>query len=229
MPPAPFGERRVVAVAIALLGATLSCASAREVALDTAYVLNPFAGTEVTVQEVSVLGPYLLVDVTGRREQLRLLAPNSPACASLLEPEARVRYQKSGVFGRLMRDGEQCDAAGVASLEEWRNRQPRRRTGTQVVPRATARFSLLSEDERYLLVRGRFPLASRVQIPSGFDLVAMLPANPVCREAVSRGQGSMEFRPAGRRPFRLIMSGESCEIEGFAMPVETTGGPATSS
>jgi hypothetical protein len=119
----------------------------------------------------------------------------------------------------LQRDGEQCDAAGVASLEAWRNRQPRRRTGAQVVPRATARFSLVSEDERHILVRGRFPLASRVQIPAGFDLVAMLPANDVCRQAVSRGQGSMEFRPAGSEPFRILVGGQSCRIEGFATPV----------
>jgi hypothetical protein len=29
----------------------------------------------------------------------------------------------------------------------------------------------------------------------------------------------MEFRPAGREPFRLIVSGQSCVIEGFATPV----------
>jgi len=200
--------------------AILGCANAREVALDTAYVLNPFGGADATVQSVSVLEPYLLFEIAGRRENLRLLAPATPACAVVLQPEARVRFQKSGVFGRLQTKDGSCDAAGVASLEAWRNRQPRRRTGNQVVPRATARFTLLSEDERHILVRGRFPLASQVQIPAGFDLVAMLPANAACREAVSRGQVSMEFRPAGREPFRLIVSGESCVIEGFATPVE---------
>ena len=57
------------------------------------------------------------------------------------EAEARVRYQKSGVFGRVQTKNASCDVAGVASLEAWRNRQPRTRTRGQVVPRATARFS----------------------------------------------------------------------------------------
>lgn len=210
-----------------LAAASIACASARDVALDAAYVLNPFGGTEVSVQAVSVLGPYLLFEIAGRRENLRLLAPATPDCAAVLQPEAKVRYQKSGVFGRLKSKTGSCDAAGVASLEAWRSRQPRRRNPNQAVPRATARFSLVTEDERHILVRGRFPLASHVQIPAGFDLVALLPANDACREAVSRGELSMEFRPAGREPFRLIVSGQSCVIEGFATPVEPPSRAAT--
>ena len=215
------GLRRcaVAAPLVILLGVAFGCASAREMASDAAYVLNPFASTDVAVHGIERLGPYLLVEVYGRREQIRLLAPASPVCAGMLEPEAQLRYQKGGHFGRLQRDGETCDPVGVASLEAWRNRHSRRRTGTQVVPRATARFTLVDETERYLLVRGRFPLASRVGIPAGFDLVALLPANEVCREAVELGQTSIEFRPAGRMPFRLLVSGRSCVIEGFAQPI----------
>jgi len=211
--------RAQAALAASAIAAIFACAQARDIGGDVAHVLNPFSGTEVTVQSVAVLGPYLLFEIGSRRENLRLIAPASPACGALLRPEARVRYQKSGVFGRVQDDEGHCDVAGVASLEAWRNRQPRGRTANQVVPRATARFTFLAEDERNILVRGRFPLASRVQIPAGFDLVAMLPANDVCREAVSRGELSMEFRPAGREPFRLIVSGQSCVIEGFATPL----------
>jgi hypothetical protein len=211
--------RARAALAAAGAAATFACAQARDIGGDVAHVLNPFSGTEVSVQSVSVLEPYLLFEIASRRENLRLLAPATPACAALLRPEARVRYQKSGVFGRVQDGESHCDVAGVASLEAWRNRQPRTRTANQVVPRATARFTHLGGDERHILVRGRFPLASRVQIPAGFDLVAMLPANDACREAVARGELSMEFRPAGREPFRLIVSGQSCVIEGFATPV----------
>lgn len=212
--------RARAALAAAALAATFACAEARDIGGDVAHTLNPFSGTEVTVQSVSVLGPYLLFEIASRRENLRLLAPATPECAALLQPEARVRYQKSGVFGQIQSDAGSCDVAGVAALEAWRSRQPRTGGPNQVVPRATARFTLLSQDERHILVRGRFPLASRVRIPAGFDLVAMLPANDVCREAVARGELSMEFRPAGRDPFRLIVSGQSCVIQGFATPVE---------
>lgn len=200
-------------VAFALQG----CASARDAASSAAYTLNPFGATDLSVQSTSVQGPFLLTEVSGRKEQLRLLAPITPACTAVLQPEARVRYRKSGVFGRLTRDDETCDPVGVASLQEWRDRQPRRRSA-QLVPRATARFSPLAETPTHLLVRGRFPRAARVNIPAGFDLVALLPANDVCRGVVARGQASLEFRPAGRDPFRLLSGSDTCIVEGFATP-----------
>jgi len=209
------------AVAIALVAAMFGCASARDAVGDAAYVLNPWGSADVTVRTVAPLGPYLLFDIEGRREQLRLVAADSPVCRQVLQSEARLRYQKSGVFGRLHRaDGEFCDAIGVVSLQAWRDRQPRRRTGRSIIPRGTARFALTGEAENRLLTRGRFPLASQVHIPAGFDLVAILPANPPCRTIAARGQGSIEFRVAGPDPFRLLVGSDACVIEGFAMPVE---------
>jgi hypothetical protein len=208
-----FFAGTALCLALALHG----CAGARDAASSAAYTLNPFGATDLSVHAVSVQGPYLLAEVGGRKEQLRLLAPITPACTAVLQPEARVRYRKSGVFGSLTRGDEICDAVGVASLQAWRDRQPRRRSA-QLVPRATARFAPIAETATHLLVRGRFPLASRVNIPAGFDLVALLPATDVCRSVVARGQGSIEFRPAGRDPFRLLAGSESCVVEGFATP-----------
>jgi hypothetical protein len=224
MRPPPLRVRRpsraLAAFLAACLGAALGCAGARDAASRAGYTLNPFGSTDVAVNAVSALGPYLLVEVVGRKERLRLLVPASPACAEMLQPEAQLRYQKEGLFGRLQRDGESCDPDGVASLVAWRSRQPRHRAGTQVIPRATARFALVHETERHLLVRGRFPLASRIGIPAGFDLVALLPANAVCRAAAARGEASLEFRPAGNDVFRLLAGGEACVIEGFARPID---------
>jgi hypothetical protein len=209
------------AVAIVLVAAMFGCASTRDAVGDAVYVLNPWGSADVTVRSVAPFGPYLLFDVDGRREQLRLLAADSPVCRQVLQPEARLRYQKSGVFGRLHRaDGEFCDALGVLSLQAWRDRQPRRRTGRSIIPRATARFTLTGEAENRLLTRGRFPLASQVHIPAGFDLVAILPANPTCRTLASRGQATMEFRVSGPDPFRLLLGSDACVIEGFAMPAD---------
>ena len=68
---------------------------------------------------------------------------------------------------------------GVASLAAWRDRLPRR-VGPPV-PRALANYSLLQEDPELIFLRGRFPLASRVNIPGGYDIVAVLPNTGVVR------------------------------------------------
>jgi hypothetical protein len=153
------------------------------------------------------------------------LAPASGTCARVLQPEARLRYAKSGSFGRFHRDDEICDPVGVASLEQWRDRQPRAR-GQSIVPRSTARYAVLARDERWIFVRGRFALASKVGIPAGYDLVAMLPDDETCRAAAEKGEASLEFRYAGREPYRLLVGDRACGVAGFAMPPVTPAAPA---
>ncbi|RIL03088.1 MAG: hypothetical protein DCC71_15490 [Proteobacteria bacterium] len=210
--------QRLLASAFVVAAALPGCETARDAASSAAYELNPFGATDLSVQALSLHGPYLLAVVAGRDERMRLLAPVSDVCVRVLQPEARVRYAKSGAFGRIGRDGEACDAAGVASLEQWRDRQPRQRIES-VVPRATARWEPLFRDERWIFVRGRFPLASKIGIAAGYDLVAMLPADAACSAAAERREATLEFRQAGRTPYRLLVGERSCPVEGFALPV----------
>jgi hypothetical protein len=211
----PIGAgRRYVALLAAL---ALGCETAEAVG----FALNPFGSTEVTVVGLEQHGPYLFADVSGRKLAQRFAAPASEACVRVLAPEKSVRYAKSGNFGRFSREDEGCDAVGTLSLTEWRDGQPRpRRTGGSVVPRTTARFSVAHRDAQYILLRGRFALAARVGVPAAFDIVAVLPEDAPCREAASRREASLEFRQAGRDPFRLLVGGQSCVVTGFAMPVE---------
>jgi hypothetical protein len=216
---------RSVRAALAAAGLALAaCQTTRDVASDAAYELNPFASTDLIVRSIDVRGPYLAAEVAGRQEQLVFLAPATGVCAQVLEPEAGLRYAKHGVFGRFTRDGQVCDPTGVASLEAWRDRQPRPRTQS-IVPRATARFAAFAEEPRWILVRGRFPLASKIGIPAGYDLVAMLPNDDVCRSIAARGEASLEFRLAGRDPYRLLAGDRACVVAGFAMPPATPATP----
>jgi hypothetical protein len=136
----------------------------------------------------------------------------------LLAPEAKVQYERLGNFGRFERDGESCEAVGTLALGA---RREQRRVRDSAVPRSTARYTVVHRDAQYILLRGRFALASRVGIPSAFDIVAVLPVDPACNDVAGRSEATLEFRPAGSgEPFRLIASGRSCVVAGFAMPVE---------
>jgi hypothetical protein len=208
--------RRALFAALACAAFT-GCETAQRVGGDVAYELNPFGATELGVQAVEAHGPYLVAKIAGRRDELRVIAAASSACASLLRPEARLHYAKSGVFGRVEAGDVRCELLGVASLADWRDRQPRRRGG--VVPRATARFTQIYQDDRLTMLRGRFPLASRVGIPAGYDLVALVPRDAACDAVAAKQEASLEFRPAGPDPFRMMADDAACVVTGFAIPV----------
>ena len=207
------------AALLAAGGMLLACAHAQQAGTDAARVLNPFSTTGASVNAISQLGPYLLVELRGRGANLDLFTPVSESCARVLQPEASVTYAKSGVFGRITRGDESCDPVGVASLAAWRDRTFRRRG--RPLPRAQVNFTTLYEGRQLVLLRGRFPLVSRVGIPAGFDLVAMVANDEVCRPLIQGGVASMEFRDAGNMPFSLVGQRARCEVLGFAMPPGT--------
>ena len=205
------------AIGAGALAMALGCAQAKEVGLETGRSLNPFGSREATVVARAQHGPYLLVTLSGKGANLRLVTRADEDCARVLAPEARVTYRKHGVFGRFERDGDVCDAVGIASLAAWRDRQPR--AAGRPVPRATVRFAVIHQDPQIVLVRGRFPLVGRIGIPAGYDLVALLPHEGGCERAIARGEASMEFRDAGPDPFRLVVADGTCPVLGFAEPV----------
>lgn len=219
-------RRSRTVVAAAVLPALLACAGAKRAGRAVEQELNPFASARVAVVAVAVHGPYLVADIqgaSGGRGDLTLLAPGTdPACLRILRPEAWVTYRKHGHFGRF-EDGEDvCDAVGVASLAAWRDRQPRGPLPRAVIPRATVRFREIARDDDVVLVRGRFPLVGHAGIPAGHDLVALLPTLPACARPLERGEGSLEFVPAGRVAFRIVGDGGPCPVLGFALPLPPT-------
>jgi hypothetical protein len=213
----------------AVAALAVGCRTAQDAGETAAFRLNPFGTTEVGVVAVEPRGPYLFVHVSGRQLDLRFAVPASAECERGLEVDRTVRYEKSGTFGRFVRETDSCDAVGSLSLAAWRDRQPRRRNPSgSLLPRSSARYSVVHRDADYILLRGRFALASRVGVPGAWDVVAILPETEPCRRIAERRNATLEFRPAGPNPFQLLTGGDNCSVEGFAKPVVTRSGGAAS-
>lgn len=211
--------RRATTAPVLLLLALAGCSGARDVGRYAEQRLNPFASTRVALLSVESLGPFLVAQFRNRGAVLTFYAPaTDPGCAQLLRPEASVTYRKHGNFGRFEDGDLRCDPIGVGSLAAWRDRRPRDTRRGSMVPRAQATFREMGREGDVAWVRGRFPLASRVGVPAGFDLIAFLPIAPECERALASGAASMEFVPAGRTAIRLVGPSAPCPVLGFAMP-----------
>jgi hypothetical protein len=212
----PFATRWIAVgvVAVALL---TGCETAKKTGEKMLYDANPVGTTDGVVLGVSRHGAYLLVSFGDSLQNMRFLAPATDPCLQVLAPDAHVNYAKSGVFGTFRRDDLHCDPVGVASLAAWRDRLPRR-VGPPV-PRAPVYYSLLQEDPELIFLRGRFPLVSRVNIPGGYDIVAVLPNSGPCVGLAQRTDASLEFRSSGPEPFVLLNDNALCPVLGFALPL----------
>ncbi len=141
----------------------------------------------------------------------RFLFPRSATCAEVLVPEAPISYQRRGHFGRVISsDGASCDPVGIGTLRRWRGS---RRPG-EGPPSSAARFEIIHEDAQVLLLRGRFPVASRLGVPNTFDVVAMVANDEVCAPVARSGAGSLVFWPSGSRVLQL----SACPVLAVAMP-----------
>ncbi|MDJ0787546.1 MAG: hypothetical protein QNK05_12115 [Myxococcota bacterium] len=220
----PALRRRLVSLLACVALPTLACASssfqsgAKQTAGHVVRDLNPFSSFEVEIEETMQHGPYLLTHLVGPDLDLELLFPATDACRALIGGGGSFRYAREGVFGSLREEGgESCDAVGVASLDAWRDRRSRRLRGP-AFPRDTARFETLAEDADYVLLRGRFRLAGLASIPGGRDLVALVPAEDVCRRPIERGEAALEFRDSSPVAYRLVSENGACPVIGFAQP-----------
>ncbi len=175
--------------------------------------------TDLSVVRVVPRGDYLDTTLVGHGLSLDVFTPASAVCARVLEPEGRVDYVERGIAGRLERDGESCDAVGIAGTRVRRARQPRRQSlRSSPIPRAQAHFRPTYEDDDLILLRGRFPLAFHVGWSGGGDSIAAVPNESVCRGAVEGNVASMEFRPSGRTSLSLVGRDGLCPIVGLILP-----------
>lgn len=177
----------------------------------------PGSRIAMTVARVVPRGPYLEVQLRAPGLELVSYAPADAGCRELLAEEQQVVYRSGGTGGSYERNGRQCDAAGIGSLEEWRKRRPQPRTRSPV-PSAPARFKPIYEDEDVVLARGRFPLAGLLGWVGGSDTVAVIPNTPVCQAPLRSGNATLQYFPGGENVLALAAQGGLCPVEGLLVP-----------
>ncbi len=189
--------RLVAAAVVALLA--VSCATRKD-----SYVV-----------EAAVRGPYLDATFAAPNGNWQYLFPKSEACMSILKPEAPVVYTPGGLWGSFRAPGSEavCEPAGVGSLRRRRNSWPRREG--EMAPSAHADWQIIHTDAQVHLLRGRFPLASRIGIGMSMDLVAMVANDSTCTPIAEGRSSLMTFQTSGTRVFQL----GRCPIQAFAQPV----------
>jgi hypothetical protein len=174
----------------------------------------PGAETPSVVTRVDQRGPFL--DAT--LGDWRFFFHDEPTCQAVLELGAQVSYHDSGPLGSVDSEAGACEPIGVGSLEAWRSLRGRG-MDDKPKPRAQTVSREMYRDKDVVLLRGRFPLASRARM-RGDDIVAVLDADDACVPKISSSEqtGTMEYKQSGRPPFRLFLGGESCTIVGFIKP-----------
>ena len=218
MSPGPRRVRPIGLVILALLSLALAgCASRAGQQLRQTI---PGRRTPALVTQVAMRGAYLDATLEAETFRLRFFFPPSELCAQLLRENTWVDYRSLGPWGRVQADEEFCEPVGIASLPEWRDRQPRSRSRA-VKPRGTARFEIFYTDDEVVLARGRFPLATHVGWPRWDDTVAIFPNTDACRDPLERGVAPIEFRHHGPRALELVSAQCPCPVLGFAIPTPT--------
>lgn len=160
---------------------------------------------------------YLDATIAVWDQRLRFFFPPDEDCEAVLRPEASIEWVEVGLFGRARSGEQECDAVGLLSLAEWRDRRPR--PPGRPRPRASARYVLVAQDADLALLRGRFPLTGRIGIPGGVDLVAVVPKVPLCQGPLGRTVSTITFSDMGDVPFALMSDTGLCPILGFALPL----------
>ncbi len=145
----------------------------------------------------------------------RFLFPQSEACARVVRLEAPVEYRIGGPFGKATApDGTVCEPVGIGSLRRWRARQPRREG--EMAPSSAASWKIVHKDAQAYLLRGRFPVASRLGLTNTFDVVVLV-ANDggTCSAIAESGNATLVFRTSGSRVLEL----GACEVQAIAQPL----------
>ena len=180
--------------------------------------LGSFA-TDLSVARVVQRHTYLEATLVGHGLALTVYVPASEECAFVLKHEEPVDYVERGIGGRYEREGVSCDAVGIGDPLIRRARQPRSSSQrSSLLPRSQATFSKLYEDDGVIMLRGRFPEATRIGWALAEDCVAVVENTPVCRKAAEGGVASMEYRPSGRNTLALVSSQGLCRLIGLVIP-----------
>lgn len=176
------------------------------------------AGSDMSVSRVKMRGGFLDTTLAGSGWSLRTFLPANEVCTRVTRGEASVRYLSSGPYGTVERDGERCEASGMGSLREWRNKQPRGGDGS-MIPSGRAEYRIVYQDEEVVFLRGRFPQTGRLGFTGMGDTIAVVPNSALCQRPIKAGSSTIEFFPGGRNVLTLSSSEGRCPIEGLIRPL----------
>lgn len=211
-----ISRRSYARAALVMTVAVVTCSSCT---WDTVVARAGLPGTRVAaeISDLNVRGSYLDARVSAGGFRYRLFFPDLPECRELLRQADGLVYTWLGLAGRISNEESSCDAVGVLSLREWRDRQPRR--SREPLPRSSARFEVIFSDDDLIQLRGRFPLASQLGFSGTAQLIAVVPNDEACERFLSPGTASMEFRASGPVPLTLLAGSQRCQVLGLAQPL----------
>jgi hypothetical protein len=219
----PFkSHRKPLISSFLLLGfaafATLPLACSTKNMYDTGL---PGWKTQLEVVQTTQRDRYLETRFNGDGIELQRFFPANDTCRALLTPGSQLEFATAASYGEFTRDDLHCSATGVSDLEKWRRRFGKNSglTDSAPIPRAQANYQLVTKDEDSILLRGSFPLASKLRASGNQDLVLVLPRSPECEEVANRNTASMEYRPSGNPALALIASEGRCAVRGFVSPL----------
>ncbi len=201
------------------------------VAISTVFAFSlgcvsvPGSSPSYQVAEVSRIGPLIQARLDWTSDlaavssdaKITLLFPTGEVCDRLLVVGTETEYLARGITGTVRVGEETCESVGIASPREWRDRRPRPR-GSEPLPRAQATYRVVLRAGDTAILRGRFPLASRIGWAGGEDTLALMPTTGKCAALLDKTVASMEYRPGGRIALALVSSDGLCELQGFARP-----------
>ena len=176
----------------------------------------PGSSVEMTVARVKLRGGYLDTELHGSGFSLRTFVPASETCQRVVAPEAVVEFGTGGSYGTLARGDDRCDAIGIGSLREWRNRRPRE---SSRIIRGRASYSVVFQDEEVTFLRGRFPLVGLLGFAGMGDTIAVVPNTAECLGPIGRDTSTVEYFHGGRNVLTLSSSEGRCNIEGLLRPL----------
>lgn len=184
----------------------------------------PGLSTTLVVREVQPAAGYLEAQLAGQGWTLDTFTPADEVCASMLKPGADVDYVSNGPYGTLRSGDAICQAIGLGSLREWRDRRPSQTT-VVMIPRAQADYRVVFSDEKQVFLRGRFPLGSLLGFTGLDDAIAVVPNAAVCQRPIQSGVASMQYYQTGPQPLVLLSGDGECPILGLIQPQPQGGDP----
>lgn len=177
----------------------------------------PGTGVDMTVARVKPRGGYLDVELHGDGFIMRTWLPASELCQRIVAGEATVRYSSSSPYGTFIRGDDSCDAIGIASLREWRNRRPRQTS--RVIPSGRASYQMVYHDEDVTFLRGTIPLVGLLGFAGMGDTIAVVPNSAECQGPIGRDTSTVEYFHGGKNVLTFSSSEGRCNIEGLIRPL----------